>query len=184
MIAKAFRGVATLYLDRVFLELLDTDCSLHRRCWRATQRPVTIKVIVDQRGFASTNGVTLQRDLIATQDNPVVANLRAAGAILLGRTNAPAFSFRWFTSNRLHGRTRNPRDPALTHGGSSGGAAAAVAAGIGAIGHGTDIAGSVRYPAHACGRGDRSGRRSAGAHRPGEVTGPALRARIRAMIAS
>jgi len=113
--------------------------------------PVTIKVNVDQRGFATTNGLRLQRDLVASDDNPVVANLRRAGAVLLGRTNTPAFSLRWFTTNQLHGETRNPRDPALTPGGSSGGAGAAVAAGIGAIAHGTDIAGSVRYPAYACG---------------------------------
>ena len=113
--------------------------------------PVTVKVNVDQRGFATTNGLRLQRDLIAAEDNPVVANLRRAGAVLLGRTNTPAFSLRWFTTNQLHGETKNPRDPALTPGGSSGGAGAAVAAGIGAIAHGTDIAGAVRYPAYACG---------------------------------
>lgn len=113
--------------------------------------PVTIKVIVDQRGYATTNGVTLQRDLIAERDNPVVANLLQAGAISLGRTNTPAFSYRWFTSNQLYGRTRNPRRPDLTPGGSSGGAGAAVASGIGAVAHGTDIAGSIRYPAFACG---------------------------------
>lgn len=113
--------------------------------------PVTIKVNTDQTGFATTNGLTLQRDLIAAADNPVVANLRRAGAVLLGRTNTPAFSLRWFTNNGIHGRTRNPRDPARTPGGSSGGAAAAVAAGIGALAHGTDIAGSIRYPAYACG---------------------------------
>ncbi len=77
--------------------------------------------------------------------------LPAGGAVLLGRTNTPAFSLRWFTSNGIHGATKNPRDPSLTPGGSSGGAGAAVAAGIGAIAHGTDIAGSVRYPAYACG---------------------------------
>jgi len=113
--------------------------------------PVTIKVNADQKGFATTNGLRLQKDLIAAFDNPVVANLRRAGAVILGRTNTPAFSLRWFTRNSLHGHTRNPRDPAITPGGSSGGAAAAVAAGIGAIGHGTDIGGSIRYPAYACG---------------------------------
>jgi amidase len=113
--------------------------------------PVTIKVNVDQAGFATTNGLRLQKGLIAQQDNPVVANLRKAGAVLLGRTNTPAFSLRWFTRNSLHGHTRNPHDAAITPGGSSGGAAAAVAAGIGAVGHGTDIGGSIRYPAYACG---------------------------------
>lgn len=113
--------------------------------------PVTIKVNVDQAGFATTNGLRLQKDLIAQQDNPVVANLRKAGAVLLGRTNTPAFSLRWFTRNSLHGHTKNPHDAGITPGGSSGGAAAAVATGIGAVGHGTDIGGSIRYPAYACG---------------------------------
>jgi len=113
--------------------------------------PVTVKVNADQAGFATTNGLRLQRDLIATDDSPVVANLRRAGAIIIGRTNTPAFSLRWFTRNLVHGETVNPRDPALTPGGSSGGAAVAVATGMGPIGHGTDIAGSIRYPAFACG---------------------------------
>lgn len=113
--------------------------------------PVTIKVVSDQRGFATTNGLRIQQDLIAGDDSPVVANLRRAGAIIIGRTNTPAFSLRWFTNNDLHGHTYNPRNHALTPGGSSGGAAAATAAGIGAIGHATDIAGSIRYPAYACG---------------------------------
>ncbi|CAE6788257.1 amidase family protein [Paraburkholderia aspalathi] len=113
--------------------------------------PVTIKVNIDQAGYASTNGLNLQRDLIATANSPIVENLRKAGAVILGRTNTPAFSYRWFTSNLIHGDTRNPRDPSITPGGSSGGAGAAVAAGIGHIAHGTDIAGSVRYPAYACG---------------------------------
>jgi amidase len=113
--------------------------------------PVTVKVNIDQAGHATTNGVTLQRDLIAASNSPVVDNLRKAGAVILGRTNTPAFSYRWFTSNQLHGTTRNPRNPGLTPGGSSGGAAAAVASGIGHLAHGTDIAGSIRYPAYACG---------------------------------
>jgi amidase len=113
--------------------------------------PVTVKVNVDQKGHATTNGLRRQRDLIAAEDNPVVASLRRAGAVIVGRTNTPAFSIRWFTRNSLHGATRNPAAPGHTPGGSSGGAAAAVAAGIGALGHGTDIAGSIRYPAYACG---------------------------------
>ncbi|MBR0931839.1 amidase family protein [Bradyrhizobium jicamae] len=113
--------------------------------------PVTIKVNVDQEGYATTNGLKLQRDTIARVDNPVVANLRKAGAVLLGRTNCPAFSYRWFTTNLVHGDTKNPRDPSITPGGSSGGAGSAVAAGIGHVAHGTDIAGSIRYPAYACG---------------------------------
>ena len=113
--------------------------------------PVTVKVNIDQEGFATTNGLKIQRDVIARSNSPVVDNLRRAGAVILGRTNCPAFSYRWFTSNLIHGDTRNPRDPSLTPGGSSGGAGSAVAAGIGHIAHGTDIAGSIRYPAYACG---------------------------------
>ena len=81
----------------------------------------------------------------------MIDNLRKAGAVILGRTNCPAFCYRWFTNNLLHGHTKNPRDPAITPGGSSGGAGSAVASGIGHIAHGTDIAGSIRYPAYACG---------------------------------
>jgi amidase len=113
--------------------------------------PVTTKVNIDQQGFATTNGLKLQRDTIATSNSPVIDNLRKAGAVMLGRTNCPAFSYRWFTTNLIHGDTKNPRDPSITPGGSSGGAGAAVAAGIGHIAHGTDIAGSIRYPAYACG---------------------------------
>jgi amidase len=113
--------------------------------------PVTVKVNIDQQGFANTNGLKLQRDVIAATNSPVIDNLRKAGAVILGRTNCPAFSYRWFTTNLIHGNTKNPRDPGITPGGSSGGAGSAVAAGIGHIAHGTDIAGSIRYPAYACG---------------------------------
>ncbi|MGA8899852.1 amidase family protein [Bradyrhizobium sp.] len=113
--------------------------------------PVTIKVNIDQAGFATTNGLKMQAALIAKHNSPVVDSLRKAGAVILGRTNCPAFSYRWFTTNLVHGNTKNPRDPSITPGGSSGGAGAAVAAGIGHIAHGTDIAGSIRYPAYVNG---------------------------------
>lgn len=113
--------------------------------------PVTTKINVDQAGLPTDNGVIPLKDLIAKEDSPVVANLKHAGAIIVGRTNAPAFSMRIFTDNALHGRTLNPRDPSVTPGGSSGGAGAAVAVGIGAIAHGNDIGGSVRIPAYCNG---------------------------------
>lgn len=113
--------------------------------------PVTTKINVDQKGHPTDNGVVAYKDLMATEDSPVVANLRHAGAVFIGRTNAPAFSMRIFSDNGLHGRTLNPLDPAVTPGGSSGGAGAAVAVGIGPIAHGNDIGGSVRIPAHCCG---------------------------------
>src|SRR5258708_23731156 len=109
--------------------------------------PITVKVNTDQAGCRTDNGVVAFRDAIATEDSPVVANLKRAGAIIIGRTNTPAFSMRIFADNALHGRTLNPRDPALSAGGSSSGAGAAVATGVGPIAHGNDIGGSVRIPA-------------------------------------
>lgn len=113
--------------------------------------PVTVKINVDYGGRATTNGVAAFKDLVAAADSVPVANLRKAGAIIFGRTNVPAFSTRYFTDNDLYGRTLNPWDAARTPGGSSGGAAAAVAVGIGPLAHGNDRAGSIRYPAYACG---------------------------------
>ncbi len=113
--------------------------------------PVTTKVNVDQTGLPTDNGVVPLKDFIAKEDSPVVANLKHAGAIIVGRTNAPAFSMRIFTDNALHGRTLNPRDLTVTPGGSSGGAGAATATGIGPIAHGNDIGGSVRIPAYCNG---------------------------------
>ncbi|OYV85186.1 MAG: amidase, partial [Acidiphilium sp. 21-68-69] len=68
--------------------------------------PVTVKVNIDQKGFATTNGIRLQKDLVAQRSSPVVDNLERAGAVIIGRTNTPAFSMRWFTTNLLHGDTR------------------------------------------------------------------------------
>jgi amidase len=113
--------------------------------------PVTIKVNTDQQGRATTNGVVAFRDLIAESDAPPVANWKKAGAIIIGRTNTPAFSWRWFCDNDLYGATLNPWNRGITPGGSSGGAAAALAVGIGALAHGNDIGGSIRYPAYVCG---------------------------------
>jgi amidase len=113
--------------------------------------PVTIKINIDVKGQANSNGVPGLSHLIAPDDSPVTANLRAAGAIVIGQTNTPEFSLRAFTDNPLHGQTLNPWDPVVTCGGSSGGAAASIAAGIGAIAHGNDIGGSLRWPAHCCG---------------------------------
>ena len=111
--------------------------------------PITTKTNVDQAGLPTTNGVEAFARTLAAADSPVIANLRGAGAVIIGRTNTPAFSMRWYTDNDLYGRTLNPWDAARTPGGSSGGAAVAVATGMGAIGHGNDGGGSIRYPA-AC----------------------------------
>ena len=113
--------------------------------------PVTIKVNIDVQGEATDEGAHAFKDNIASTDSPLVQSMREAGAIVVGRNNAPAFSLRWFTDNDLHGRTLNPFDANVTPGGSSGGAAAATALGMGAIAHGNDYGGSIRYPAWACG---------------------------------
>jgi amidase len=99
--------------------------------------PVTVKVNTDQKVHPTDNGVAAFKDVIAPDDAPVVANLRAAGAIVVGRTNVPAFSMRVFSENELHCRSENPRDRNVTPGGSSGGVASAVAVGVGPIGQGT-----------------------------------------------
>ena len=113
--------------------------------------PVATKVNSDVAGYATTDGIPALKDSVAKQDSPHVASLRRAGAVLLGRSNSPAFAYRWFTNNDLYGRTLNPWDPSRTPGGSSGGAASAVASGMVPIAGGNDIGGSVRYPAYACG---------------------------------
>jgi amidase len=113
--------------------------------------PVTLKINVDVAGRPTTNGVGAFKDKIASEESPPVMQWRKAGAVFVGRTNVPAFSTRYFTDNVLHGRTLNPWDPKRTPGGSSGGAAAAVATGMGALAHGNDRAGSIRYPSYACG---------------------------------
>jgi amidase len=109
--------------------------------------PVTIKINIDVAGQANSNGVAALKDNIAPGDAPVTANLKKAGAIIIGLTNTPEFSMRGFTENPLHGATTNPWDKRITCGGSSGGAGASIAAGIGAIAHGNDIGGSLRWPA-------------------------------------
>ncbi|MGQ0575849.1 MAG: amidase [Pseudonocardia sp.] len=113
--------------------------------------PTAIKVNTDQAGHPTTDGVVGFAGAISPVDSVQVAHLRAAGAVIVGRSNCPAFSFRWDTDNDLHGRTRNPWDGTRTAGGSSGGAASAVASGMLPLGHGNDLGGSIRYPAFACG---------------------------------
>ncbi len=113
--------------------------------------PVTTKVNADQQGLVTTNGLPAMKDNVAPGDSAVVRNMLGAGGVVVGRTNTPEMSIRWCTSNPLHGITLNPWDAAVTPGGSSGGASAAVAVGIGTIAHGNDLGGSIRYPAYCCG---------------------------------
>jgi len=113
--------------------------------------PVTIKQNIDVKGMPTPNGLPGLRNVIASEDSPVVRNLRQAGAIIVGQTNVPELSMRATTDNPLHGRTVNPWNEWASPGGSSGGAGAAAAAGFGPIHHGNDIGGSLRFPAFACG---------------------------------
>ncbi len=113
--------------------------------------PITIKESFDVAGTATTAGLTTRRDHRANSDGPLVARLRAAGAIVLGKTNVAQLLFFVESSNPLYGRASNPWDPTRTTGGSSGGEAAIIAAGGSPLGLGSDIGGSVRIPAHFCG---------------------------------
>jgi amidase len=113
--------------------------------------PVTTKLNADQCGLSNSSGVVAFADRIASEDNVAIANLRKAGAVIVGRTNTPPFCLRWMTENDLHGRTYNPWSKAHTPGGSTGGGAAAVASGMGALAQGSDNGGSIRYPAFCVG---------------------------------
>ena len=113
--------------------------------------PITLKENIDLKGQATTLAVEKFVNNIAPEDAPVVASLKKAGAIVIGQTNMPEFGLRWFTDNPMRGPTYNPWDVNRTPGGSSGGAAAAVAMGIGSMAHGNDIGGSLRYPSYCCG---------------------------------
>ncbi|MBZ5666832.1 MAG: amidase [Acidobacteriia bacterium] len=113
--------------------------------------PVSIKSSIDVAGHRCEAGTRLRAGHIAAEDAPLVARLRAAGAVILGVTNAPELLMAWETDNLLYGRTNNPWDLTRTAGGSSGGEAAAIAAGLSAGGVGSDGGGSIREPAHFCG---------------------------------
>lgn len=111
--------------------------------------PVAIKDLIDVAGVATGYGSRVERPRIATQDATLVARLRAAGAILLGKTNLLEYAYG--VAHPDIGQTNNPHDPGRTAGGSSGGSAAAVAAGIVPLAIGTDTGGSIRIPAAYCG---------------------------------
>lgn len=113
--------------------------------------PMTIKDSLDTAGVVSTWGTPGRRNYVPEADATAVARMKAAGAILLGKTNTSEFTLSFFTNNPIFGPTRNPYDPERMSGGSSGGAAAIVAAGGSPVDLGTDTGGSVRLPAHFCG---------------------------------
>src|ERR1700677_2163324 len=113
--------------------------------------PLSIKSAIDVAGHRCEAGSRLREGYIAAVDAPLVARLRAAGAVILGVTSTPELLMAWETDNLLYGRTSNPWDLTRTAGGSSGGEAAAIAAGLSAAGVGSDGGGSIRVPAHFCG---------------------------------
>ncbi len=113
--------------------------------------PLTVKDTVDARGLTAACGSRVRAGVVPGADAPAVSRLRAAGAVILGKTNCPEFALDYTSENPVYGRTNNPHDLARTPGGSSGGCAAAVAACLTAGSLGSDLAGSVRIPAHFCG---------------------------------
>src|SRR6202142_2560376 len=131
--------------------------------------PVSIKSSIEVAGWRCEAGTKLREGFLASHDAPLVSRLRQAGAIILGNTNTPELLMAWETDNLLYGRTNNPWDLSRTPGGSSGGEAAAIAAGCSAGGVGSDGGGSVRIPAHfsgICGLKPTPGRVPATGHYP------------------
>lgn len=113
--------------------------------------PVTIKDTIETAGLRTTSGSKMRIDYVPQTDAPAVARLKAAGAILLGKTNAAEMAMDYTAENPVFGRTNHPQDASLTPGGSSGGEAVAIATHMSPGGLGSDLAGSVRIPAHFCG---------------------------------
>ncbi len=113
--------------------------------------PLTIKDTIDVKGLRTTSGSTLLADNVADRDATAVERLKSAGAIIVGKTNVAEMAAYYESDNRVFGRTNNPYDLNRTAGGSSGGEAAAIAACLSPAGIGSDLAGSVRLPAHFCG---------------------------------
>lgn len=136
---------------------LDEADELERRLVRGEEvgllagLPVGIKDVTPVAGLRTTYGSTLYRDHVPTEDALVVQRLRAAGALILGKTNCPEFAAGGATFNDVFGRTRNPWDPTRTAGGSTGGGAAGLVTGMIALAEGTDLGGSLRIPASFCG---------------------------------
>ena len=113
--------------------------------------PITIKDTFEVAGVTTTAGAAALRTHVPARDAAVVARLKGAGAVILGKTNVPIFASDWQSYNTVYGQTNNPWDVARTPGGSTGGGAAALAAGLSYLEPGSDLAGSIRVPAHFCG---------------------------------
>ena len=145
-------AIVTLTADSARAEAADAD----RRIAAGDPRPleglpVTIKDSIETAGVRTTDGTTLFADYVPFADAVAVARWKRAGAIVLGKTNVPELALDYDCANPVFGPTLNPWDPERVPGGSSGGEGAAIASGCSALGLGSDLAGSVRIPAHFCG---------------------------------
>ena len=149
---ERLNAVVAINPDRVLAEADDADAARQAGDTRPLLGlPVTIKDSVDVAGMTCTGGSYARVGCVPSADATVVARLRAAGAIVLAKTNLPEYSSAYETDNALFGRTVHPLDPARTPGGSSGGEGALMGADASALGIGTDGGGSIRVPAHYCG---------------------------------
>ena len=146
-------AVVELRPDEVLAEADRADATLRSSDALGTLHgvPFTVKTNIDVVGYATTRGSRALVDLVATVDAPVVEKMRRAGAVVLARTNMPDLGLRLNTESALYGATHNPWRHGFTAGGSSGGAAAALATGMGPLALGNDIGGSLRNPAFCCG---------------------------------
>lgn len=150
---KALNAVVVRDFERALEAAKSADESLARghRLGPLHGIPMTIKEAFDVAGLPTTWGVPEQRDNLALSDATVVEHLKAAGAHFLGKTNVPLRLADWQSYNDIYGTTHNPWDTRRSPGGSSGGSAAALAAGLTGLEFASDIAGSIRNPAHVCG---------------------------------
>jgi len=146
-------AIVTLDEERARTRAKEADTALARgEVWGPLHGvPITIKDAIETAGLRTTGGFPPLAEYVPARDAPVVARLRAAGAIILGKTNLPVLSADYRADNPIFGRTNNPWDLGRTPGGSTGGGAAALAAGLTPLEIGSDLAGSVRNPAHYCG---------------------------------
>ena len=149
----ALNAVVTVDAERALAQADVADAAAARGAWLGPLHglPVTVKDSLATAGMRTTSGAAQLAAHVPAHDAVAVARLRAAGAIVFGKTNLPTLAMDAQTFNPVFGTTDNPWDPALTPGGSSGGSAAALAAGLTGLELGSDISGSVRTPAHCCG---------------------------------
>jgi amidase len=146
-------AVIQIAADRALEEARKADDALARGDVKGPLHgvPFTLKDAIETEGIITTGGTAGRRGFVPAEDATVVKRLRAAGAILLGKTNCPEFGWAWESDNLIYGRTNNPYDLSLSPGGSSGGESAIIASGGSPFGLGSDAGGSVRFPAHCTG---------------------------------